>query len=141
MAIYGAWGSGKSSIKNMVVESLRAPQQPCAEVVDFDPWQMAQRAPLAETFFEKIGIAPGQPDVASRENRKQLLNRWRRYAARLRVSGRMLRVLVQPLRLVLAISGAVLLLGWFIDLRTSQRAEGPRHTGASGNRVGPSGGI
>ena len=29
----------------------------------------------------------------------------------------MLRVLIQPLRLLLALSGLVLLLGWFIDLR------------------------
>lgn len=41
IALYGSWGSGKSSIKNVVVESLRKSQKTCPEIVEFNPWQWA----------------------------------------------------------------------------------------------------
>ncbi len=40
IALYGAWGSGKSSVKNMALEALaQAPQSREATVVEFNPWE------------------------------------------------------------------------------------------------------
>lgn len=35
IALYGSWGSGKSSIKNMVLESLRKSKKDCPKIVEF----------------------------------------------------------------------------------------------------------
>jgi predicted KAP-like P-loop ATPase len=124
LALYGAWGTGKSSIKNMVVEVLREGQRPSAEVVDFNPWQVANRTQIGEIFFDEIGIVLGKGDLASREGRRRLLNRWRRYTARLKAGGHLAKDLTQPLPWVLGFSGLSLLLGAIIDLRTFSAAAG-----------------
>jgi len=43
-ALYGAWGCGKSSIKNMALESLRKSKGECSYIVEFNPWQWAVTA-------------------------------------------------------------------------------------------------
>ncbi len=117
LALYGTWGSGKSSVKNMVLEGLREQRAPRPFTIDFNPWQIANRATISEAFFDEIGIALGRGEVASGKNRKRLLSRLRRYAVRLKSGGALLRVLVLPLQAILAISGLSLLLGSAIDLR------------------------
>jgi len=37
LALYGPWGSGKSSVKNMVLESLRESENDCPTIVEFNP--------------------------------------------------------------------------------------------------------
>lgn len=117
LALYGPWGSGKSSVKNMVLERLREQHAPRPLVIDFNPWQIANREGIGEAFFDEIGIALGKGEVASGRKRKRLLNRLRRYATRLKCGGALLKVLVLPLQVVLALSGLSLLLGRVIDLR------------------------
>lgn len=51
IALYGAWGMGKSSIKNMLLEALRDSGQGRAHIVDFNPWQWAGQHQLADAFF------------------------------------------------------------------------------------------
>jgi predicted KAP-like P-loop ATPase len=41
IALYGPWGSGKSSIKNIIIESLRISKEDCPYIVEFNPWQWA----------------------------------------------------------------------------------------------------
>lgn len=55
IALYGPWGSGKSSIKNMALESLRKSKGECPYIVEFNPWQWAGQEQLAEAFFQEIG--------------------------------------------------------------------------------------
>lgn len=86
IALHGAWGSGKTSVKNMVVESLRSGNTGIV-VADFNPWQFASRNHIAEAFFDQIGIALGKGTVGSGAHRKRLLGKWRRYAAYLKAGG------------------------------------------------------
>jgi predicted KAP-like P-loop ATPase len=79
LALYGKWGDGKSSIKNMVVESLHS-KSPNIGVVDFNPWQLATRPALSEAFFDELGIALGKGDLGSGKRRRSLLGRFRRWA-------------------------------------------------------------
>ena len=37
IALYGPWGSGKSSIKNMLLEELRESKEGCPSIVEFNP--------------------------------------------------------------------------------------------------------
>src|SRR5215831_16209017 len=54
LALYGAWGSGKSSIKNMVVDCVRSDSLDLL-IVDFNPWQLVNRPTLSEAFFDELG--------------------------------------------------------------------------------------
>lgn len=83
IALYGAWGNGKSSVKNMAVEALDQ-SSPRIRCVDFNPWQMAIRPSLSEAFFDELGIALGKGDLGSRGQRKKTLNTFNRWALRLR---------------------------------------------------------
>ena len=37
VALYGAWGSGKSLVKNMVLETLRSAEVNCPLIIEFNP--------------------------------------------------------------------------------------------------------
>jgi predicted KAP-like P-loop ATPase len=52
-ALYGAWGSGKSSVKNMVRHYLREEPATCPIIVEFNPWMYSTPELLAEPFLEK----------------------------------------------------------------------------------------
>lgn len=85
IAIYGSWGTGKSSIKNMVLEDLRQQAgESVPTIAEFNPWQFANREQLMEAFFDQIGLALGKGTCGSEKEKKRLLQRWRRYAASLR---------------------------------------------------------
>lgn len=94
IALYGPWGSGKSSIKNMVVDCLR--RSGTVTVVDFNPWQVANRDQLSESFFDELGVALGKGFIGSRKDRRALLNRWRRYGAALNVGSEVIAATKQP---------------------------------------------
>lgn len=79
LALYGAWGNGKTSIKNMTLDCLRA-NSPGVSVVDFNPWQHANRPDLSEAFFDELGIALGKGAMGSNRQRKSTLARYRRWA-------------------------------------------------------------
>jgi len=107
IALYGSWGVGKSSIKNMVIDALRAAPEE-ASVVDFNPWQIADRTQLSQAFFDEIGIAVGKGPVASQKKQKEAAKKWNRYAARLRSGGTLFSLIVNPIRWTLLISAALL---------------------------------
>src|SRR3972149_2544884 len=87
LALYGSWGSGKSSIKNIVLESLRKSKKTCPEIVEFNPWQWAGQEQLAEAFFREIGIALGRS--ATSEKGKKRAAKWRTYGTYLTLGARM----------------------------------------------------
>jgi len=83
VALYGPWGSGKSSIKNLAAEALRRDEENCPSIVEFNPWQWVGQSQLAEGFFQEIGVALGlkQKDKQNKER----ANKWRSYAAYLKM--------------------------------------------------------
>lgn len=62
IALYGPWGSGKSSVKNMVLQSLRSAEADSPLIVEFNPWQWSGQDQLAEAFFREIGLIMGRSD-------------------------------------------------------------------------------
>src|SRR5690348_12482569 len=52
LALYGAWGNGKSSIKNMVLDTPRSGSHEVL-VVHFNPCQLANRPTLTAAFFDE----------------------------------------------------------------------------------------
>ncbi|HXI69022.1 MAG TPA: P-loop NTPase fold protein [Verrucomicrobiae bacterium] len=60
VALYGAWGSGKSSVKNMVLEAVRRKRAATIPVMEFNPWQLSGTGDIPATFFRELGIALGE---------------------------------------------------------------------------------
>jgi predicted KAP-like P-loop ATPase len=77
IALYGQWGSGKSSIKNIVLQSLRSVKADSPLIVEFNPWQWSGQNQLAEAFFQEIGLVLGRSDGS--EDGKRRAAKWRSY--------------------------------------------------------------
>jgi predicted KAP-like P-loop ATPase len=81
IAISGPWGSGKSSVKNMIKDSLRSGNSD-VQVVEFNPWEWAGHGQLAAAFFSEIEIALGKNPS---RNSKKTAAKLNLYSARLRL--------------------------------------------------------
>jgi predicted KAP-like P-loop ATPase len=79
VGLYGEWGTGKSSLKNMVLESLTADRQTSPYIVEFNPWQWAGQDQLAQAFFREIGKELGHKEPG--EDSKTTAKQWRTYSA------------------------------------------------------------
>jgi hypothetical protein len=67
-AIRGAWGFGKSSLKNLVVEAITK-NSPEVPVLDFNPWQWGSSDAIARALFLQMAGKLGgshSPDAADR---------------------------------------------------------------------------
>lgn len=53
VGLLGPWGSGKTSLINLVREELAS--EPPLPVVDFNPWMFSGAEQLAESFFNELG--------------------------------------------------------------------------------------
>lgn len=99
VALYGLWGSGKSSLKNIVIERLQSKAESCPVVIEFNPWHWSGEDQLLEVFFQEIGNGIGQIDKSAQA--KDLADKWRRYGSYLK----------PPLRIAEALAASVPVLG------------------------------
>src|SRR5437867_9836929 len=62
VAITGLWGSGKTSLVNLVRRELET--QPALVVIDFNPWMFSGAEQLVDVFFAELAaqlkIKPGK---------------------------------------------------------------------------------
>jgi len=79
ISLTGAWGSGKTSIKNMALDHLAATKG--GQVIEFNPWQWAGQDNLSNAFFAEISRAIQRKDPT--ESDKQLAKLLRSYSRRL----------------------------------------------------------
>ena len=69
IALYGPWGSGKSSLKNLVLESLRSSPSDSPSILEFNPWHLASQSQITEAFFTEIGTALGRANTSASASR------------------------------------------------------------------------
>lgn len=117
IALYGPWGTGKSSVKNMAIEVLKKKGVGGALVAEFNPWQFSHREQLTATFFDEIGNALGHGSVGTYKEKWQLLARWRRYAGYLKASGNLLAITQKPLAWILGLAAIGFLGTSFMDIQ------------------------
>lgn len=65
LAIYGDWGTGKTSIKNLIIEEMKNEKLPPL-VMDFNPWQRAGKFDLLEIFFRELAQVLGKADKSKK---------------------------------------------------------------------------
>ena len=112
IALYGPWGIGKTSIKNMVLDHLRRGGQDAPIIVEFTPWQWAAQDQLADAFFREIALALGRKDGA--KEAKQRAKRFSAYAEYLKVGSHIASGTRPMLALAFAIAGSFGLGGAFL---------------------------
>lgn len=112
ISISGPWGSGKTSTKNMLKDSL-SPSLPQNHFVEFNPWQWAGQNQLAEAFFREIEIALGKDPSW---NYKKQAAKWRVYSAKLRIGTFVSDTTLQVIaRVVAVMTGAGLTWSFMTD--------------------------
>ncbi|MCG8599009.1 MAG: KAP family NTPase [Verrucomicrobiales bacterium] len=86
MALYGDWGSGKSSIKNMVLENLRKTEENCPIILEFNPWRLGSEDQLLITFFSEVSrklevVTKGAIDDGGKkkDNAEKRASLWKQY--------------------------------------------------------------
>ncbi|MDF7808454.1 P-loop NTPase fold protein [Pontiellaceae bacterium B12219] len=78
LGLYGKWGSGKSSVKNMILESLEGEKPDSPKIIEFNPWQWSSQSQIAQAFFREIQIAL---EKSPTKDDKARAKHWRLYAA------------------------------------------------------------
>jgi len=64
IALYGGWGCGKTSLKNLILNYLSKGRAKLP-VVEFNPWQFSGTGNIGSAFFTELGIALRGTDKAS----------------------------------------------------------------------------
>ncbi len=106
IGIYGPWGNGKTSLKNMIIDFLHQDRTLCPTIVEFNPWQWAGQNQLFSAFFSEIGTSLGIKDKSG-EGKKQA-RKWRAYAAYLKMGsllGQTLRKVIQSAFFAIGVLG------------------------------------
>jgi len=91
IGLFGDWGSGKSSLKNLVLESIARNEENKVQVVEFSPWQVSSQDLLTETFFREIGKSLEKTGPAEDAIVKRRVARWKEYAGILSIAGTVAR--------------------------------------------------
>lgn len=76
VALYGDWGTGKSSVKNMALTYMRnKTSKPM--VIEFSPWEWAAQEKITKAFFNEISKSIGKEK--SSEKNKKLADSFKKY--------------------------------------------------------------
>jgi predicted KAP-like P-loop ATPase len=77
IALYGPWGSGKSSVKNLILEKLAEEKYKPLDPIEFNPWLASGVEKITENFFFEIGVKLSRE---RNEASQQRAAKWKRYA-------------------------------------------------------------
>lgn len=79
IGLFGPWGQGKTSLKNMILDFLQDSGKDAPYVVEFNPWQWSGQAQIAQAFFGRIADQLGRKSAGG--NPVSQAAKWRQYAA------------------------------------------------------------
>ncbi len=81
IGLYGEWGSGKTSIKNLIVGKLGNEALTDSPVLEFNPWMWSGQEKLTTAFFSELGKVLGREGSSEdAERRVAKLSAYAKYA-------------------------------------------------------------
>jgi predicted KAP-like P-loop ATPase len=104
LGIYGSWGVGKTSLKNLVLEEL-ASTDPRPDVLEFNPWQYDDFEALRRAFFDQLGRTVGRKD--SSQIAQKLAKRLSAYGTAIAVGETVARGLPAAIPALILLLGAI----------------------------------
>ncbi len=66
IALYGEWGAGKSSIKNMVLAHSKKQENP-PTIIEFSPWEWSAQDKIVQAFFDEVSKSIGRKDSSKED--------------------------------------------------------------------------
>ena len=75
VGLNGKWGSGKSSVKNLILHALEKDGSPL-EYIQFNPWLTSGEEAITKSFFDEIAQKLKTMDDS---NKSERLEKWRNY--------------------------------------------------------------
>ncbi|WP_395736646.1 P-loop NTPase fold protein [Prosthecobacter sp.] len=91
IGLYGDWGVGKTSLKNLVLASLKK-RRSKIPILEFNPWQLSGTGGTTEFFLNELKITLASKAVSGEQKTTEVRERLSRYSKRLAfgsVMGRM----------------------------------------------------
>ena len=79
ISLNGKWGSGKTSFKNFVLQSLKClsdHKKGTIAVVEFNPWRWSGQDKVMEAFFQEIGTVFNKDDLGDAKKAASLARLW-----------------------------------------------------------------
>ncbi|MBK4989208.1 KAP family P-loop NTPase fold protein [Pseudomonas sp. S36] len=118
IALMGAWGSGKSSIKNLALQHFSA--TPEHQVIEFNPWEWGGQEKLSASFFDEVSLAIKRKDKSNEG--KKLANVLRQYGQKLNASAALMEGFAKYLPLFLGSAFVTSTLGAWLEEPTVKTA-------------------
>ncbi|MCB9062530.1 MAG: hypothetical protein H6622_13490 [Halobacteriovoraceae bacterium] len=114
LAIYGAWGDGKSSVKNMIKERLSEKENNrSVSILEFNPWQWGNSEKITKAFFEELSSSLKESDDRQERKIGQKLELYSKYLA---LSDDLITKIKDWLqKLLLSLGSGGLLSGYFFE--------------------------
>ena len=109
IALTGDWGSGKTSIKNLMVKELKKAGNPI-HIIEFSPWEWADQELITQSFFNELS-----KDLAIESNdkkTKEVAEKFKKYAYYL---GHIQSVSEPAIKVLPLIFGALMLINNFFS--------------------------
>ena len=109
IALTGDWGSGKTSIKNLMVKELKKAENPI-HIIEFSPWEWADQELITQSFFNELS-----KDLAIESNdkkTKEVAEQFKKYAYYL---GHIQSVSEPAIKVLPLIFGALMLINNFFS--------------------------
>lgn len=116
IALHGGWGTGKTSVKNMVLEKLRGSPTRCPQIVEFSPWQVSGTGTLVGTFFDELAVALG----VGQKRRAGLLGKLSTYAKHLSFVGHAAKPIGAVAALANPVAGGLVVAGGIAAEQSAQ---------------------
>jgi len=69
IGVFGPWGAGKSIVKQMVLNTLRAESPSRPFILEFNPWEWSGHEQITTALFKEIRVALDKKD-SSEEAKK-----------------------------------------------------------------------
>jgi|GEM_PF-2373880 len=85
VGLNGKWGSGKSSVKNLILHALNKDDTPL-DYVEFNPWLASGEEAITKAFFDEIAQ---KLETVDDENKEERLRKWRGYARYLSIGSKL----------------------------------------------------
>lgn len=67
LGLYGKWGEGKTSTKNLIIENLKNRSSHDIEVFEFNPWQWSHSQELTRIFIQEFSKFIGKSSIEKGE--------------------------------------------------------------------------
>ncbi|MEI6634282.1 MAG: P-loop NTPase fold protein [Chlamydiota bacterium] len=83
IGLFGQWGQGKTSVKNMILEHLHDHKEFAPYIIEFNPWQWSGQSQIASAFFDEISTTLGRNN--SEKNAAERAAKWRQWAILLNI--------------------------------------------------------